>query len=380
MQFNQIIGHADTKQLLINSVRNRHVAHAQLFMGSEGGANLPLALAYATYLNCEDKLETDSCGVCSSCSKINKLVHPDMHFIMPVVNTPKKEALSQNFLPEWREFLLENTYRSLNDWLQFIGAENKQGNITKEEARGLLRLVSLKAFEAEFKVVLIWLPELLNQTSANALLKLLEEPPAKTIFLLVSNAPDKLLATILSRTQLVNVRAFSPEETMQYLQENFGTEQAHAAQVAQLAEGNLRLAGQLAQEMTSDYFQFFTDWMRLSYSGKAIAEIQGRKLELMKMSEEFQKFGRENQKMFLQYALSVVRRVMLFGVNPELAGFIPPAELNFVSGFSKVIHPNNVDLLSKELNDAHYHIERNANPKMVFVDVSLALANYLKMK
>lgn len=380
MQFNEIIGHADTKQLLINSVRNQHVAHAQLFMGGEGSANLALALAYATYLNCENQQETDSCGSCASCSKINKLVHPDMHFIMPVVNTPKKEALSQNFLPEWREFLLENPYRSLNDWLQFIGAENKQGNISKEEARGLLKLVSLKAFEATFKIVLIWQPELLHATAANALLKLLEEPPGQTIFLLVSNSPEKLLATILSRTQLVNVRAFSPEETMAYVTEKCGVDETKAAQVAQLSEGNLRLAAQLCQEMTSDYFQFFTDWMRLSYSGRAIYDYQGRKLELLKMSEEFQKFGRENQKIFLQYAISVVRRVMLYGVDPQLAGFIPPAEVSFVKGFSTVIHPNNVDLLSTELNDAHYHIERNANPKITFVDVSLSLAKYLKMK
>ena len=372
MQFNQIIGHAETKQVLINSVRNRHVAHAQLFMGSEGGANLALALAYATFLNCENKQETDSCGQCSSCSKMNKLVHPDMQFIMPVVNTPKKEALSVNFLPEWREFLLENPYQSLNDWLQFIGAENKQGNISKDEAKGLLRLVSLKAFEAEFKIVLIWLPELLNLTSANALLKLLEEPPPQTIFLLVSNSPEKLLATILSRTQLVKVRAFSPEETMQYLKENFGTEEQKAAQIAQLAEGNLRLAGQLSQEMTSDYFSFFVDWMRLCFSEKFAPVI--------KMSEDFQKLGRENQKNFLQYALSVIRRVMLYGVDPALAGFVPPAEIDFVSKFSKVIQPQNVDLLSNELNQAHYHIERNANPKMVFVDVSLQLAKFLKMK
>ena len=372
MQFNQIIGHADTKQVLINSVRNKHVAHAQLFMGTEGGANLALALAYATYLNCENKQETDSCGACSSCSKINKLVHPDMHFIMPVVSTPKKEALSQNFLPEWREFLLENPYRSLNDWLQFIGAENKQGNITKEEARGLLRLVSLKAFEADFKIVLIWLPELLNPTSANALLKLLEEPPAQTIFLLVSNSPEKLLATILSRTQLVNVRAFTPEETMQYVRENFGADEAKAAQVAQLSEGNLRLAGQLCTEMTSDYFEFFVNWMRLCFSEKLAT--------IIKLSEDFQKLGRENQKNFLQYALSVIRRVMLYGVDPALVGFVPPAEADFVSKFSKVIHANNVALLTNELNQAHYHIERNANPKMVFVDVSLALAKYLKMK
>src|SRR5690606_30494041 len=266
----------------------------------------------------------------------------------------------------------ENPYRSLNDWLQFIGAENKQGNITKEEARGLLRLVSLKAFEAEFKIVLIWMPELLNPTSANALLKLLEEPPSQTIFLLVSNSPEKLLATILSRTQLVNIRAFSPEETMQYVTENFGADEAKAAQVAQLSEGNLRLAGLLCTEMTSDYFDFFVNWMRLCFSEKLAT--------IIKLSEEFQKLGRENQKNFLLYALSVIRRVMLFGVGPNLVGFVPPAEADFVKNFSRVIHANNVALLTNELNQAHYHIERNANPKMVFVDVSLALAKYLKMK
>jgi DNA polymerase-3 subunit delta' len=157
-------------------------------------------------------------------------------------------------------------------------------------------------------------------------------------------------------------------------------DETKAAQVAQLSEGNLRVAGQLCQEMTSDYFEFFTDWMRLSYSGKAIYDYQGKKYELLKMSEEFQKMGRENQKNFLQYGLSIIRRVMLFGVDPQLSGFIPPGEIAFVKGFSKVIHPNNVDLLSNELNQAHYHIERNANPKMVFVDVSLALAKYLKIK
>jgi DNA polymerase-3 subunit delta' len=372
VQFNQIIGHTDTKQLLINSVRNKHVAHAQLFMGGEGSANLALALAYATFLNCENKQESDSCGTCSSCVKVNKLVHPDMHFIMPVVTTPKKEALSQNYLPEWREFLLDNPYQSLNDWLQFIGAENKQGNISKEESRGLLRLVSLKAFEAEFKVVLIWLPELLHAAAANALLKLLEEPPPQTIFLLVSNSPEKLLATILSRTQLVNIRAFSPEETIEYVKTQYGADEAKAMQVAQLSEGNLRLAGQLCQEMTSDYFEFFVGWMRLCFSEKLAT--------IIKMSEDFQKLGRENQKNFLQYALSVIRRVMLYGVDPALVGFVPPAEADFVQKFSKVIHANNVALLSNQLNQAHYYIERNANPKMVFVDLSLQLAKFLKVK
>lgn len=372
MQFSRILGHSETKQLLTNSVKNRHIAHAQLFTGPEGSANLALALAYATYINCENKQETDSCGVCSSCSKMNKLVHPDVNFMIPVVKIEKTEALSQNYLPQWREFLLENPYQTLNDWMQFIGAENKQGNISKEESRALIRIVSLKAFEGEFKIILLWLPELLHPAAANALLKLLEEPPAATVFLLVSNAPEKLMATILSRTQKVVVRPFLPEETIQYLQENFETEPDKAARIAQLADGNIRLAGQLNQEMTGDYFTFFVDWMRLCFTGKFAT--------IVKMSEDFQKLGRENQKNFLQYTLSVIRRVMLFGVDPELVGFVPEAETGFVQNFSKVIVPNNIGLISEELNQAHYHIERNANPKMLFVDISLKIARYLKVK
>jgi DNA polymerase-3 subunit delta' len=293
-----------------------------------------------------------------------------MNFVMPVTSAKSKEALSQNFLADWRAFLLENPYQTLNDWMQYIGAENKQGNISKEESRQLIRFASLKAFEAEFKVILVWLPELMHATASNALLKLLEEPPAKTIFLLVAHASDKLLATILSRTQKVNVRAFSEEEVVGYLQEQLQVAAPAAYQIANLAEGSLQAARKLSREMTSDYFAFFVQWMRHCFSYK-FGEIVG-------MSEDFQKLGRENQKALLQYSLNSLRRVMLFGVDQQLVPFIPPAELDFVRNFSKLIHPANVSPLSEELNKAHYHIERNANPKIVFVDSSLRIAQYLK--
>lgn len=373
MFFSQIPGQQEIKKLLVKSVQNQHVAHAQLFMGADGSANLALALAYATYLNCENKGATDACGVCASCVKMNKLVHPDMNFVMPVTTTKQvpKEALSQNFLPDWREFLLENPYQTLNDWMQFIGAENKQGNISKDESRQLVRFASLKAFEAEFKIILIWLPELMHSAAANALLKLLEEPPAKTIFLLVTNAADKLLATILSRTQKVPVRAFSDEEVINYLEAEWQVTTDLAHQIANLAEGNLQAARKLSQDLTSNYFDLFVKWMRNCYGYKFG--------EVVEMSDEFGKMGRENQKAFLHYALNNLRRVLLYGIDAQLIPFIPPAEVDFVRNFSKLIRPANAALLTEELGNAHYHIERNANPKIVFVDASLQIAKYLKM-
>ncbi|WP_242926786.1 ATP-binding protein [Pontibacter vulgaris] len=372
MQFSQIKGHQETKRLLTNSVLQNHVAHAQLFLGQEGSANLALALAYATYINCEDRQADDSCGTCGSCVKMNKLVHPDFNFVMPVTSTKSitKDVLSQKFLTEWRSFVLANPYQGLNEWMQFIGAENKQGNISKEESRQLVKLVSLKAFEGDYKIVLIWLPELMHPFAANALLKLLEEPPAKTLFLLVSQSAEKLLATITSRTQIVQVRAFTEEEIISYLEEKYNTEKTTAYQIAQLADGSLNAAAKLTSEISSDYFTLFLTWMRNCYTRKFN--------ELVDMSEDFQKLGRENQKNFLLYALNLFRKVTLYGVDASLITYLPPNELDFVQKFSKVITQDNAGQLAEELNQAHYHIERNANPKMVFVDSSIQIAGYLR--
>ncbi len=372
MHFSQIPGHQETKQLLLNSVQQNHVAHAQLFMGKEGSANLALALAYATYINCENKQPEDACGTCNSCAKMNKLVHPDFNFVMPVTATKNisKDVLSQKFLTDWREFVLANPYQGLNEWMQHIGAENKQGLISKEESRQLVKLVSLKAFEGDYKIVVIWLPELMHPTAANALLKLLEEPPAKTLFLLVSQSAEKLLATITSRTQFVQVRAFTDQEVMDYLQDNYRLDETAAYQITQLAEGSLNAASKLTSEISSDYFTFFTEWMRYCYSYKFA--------DVVDMGDRFQTLGRENQKNFLLYALNLFRKVTLFSVDASLISYLPPNELDFVQKFSKVITHANAGQLAEELNEAHYHIERNANPKMVFVDSSIQIAGYLR--
>ncbi|MBH8570753.1 hypothetical protein KB206_17805 [Microvirga sp. STS02] len=375
MTFADIPNQSAVKALLRQSVQRQHVAHAQLFRGQEGGAALALALAYAQFLNCEARAADadDSCGHCPACTKIAKLAHPDLNFIMPVTTTKTvaKDAVSSKFMAEWRAFVLDNPYQGLNDWMQHIGAENKQGNISKDEAVQILKLVSLKAFEARFKIVIVWLPELMHPAAANAVLKLLEEPPPATIFLLVSHAPEQLLPTIISRVQPVVVRPFSEDDLTAYLRDAYHVPEVKARQVAQLAEGSLGAAiASRDANADHDYFEFFAKWMRQCYSQKAA--------DIIKQSEEFQKLGRENQKELLSYSLGLLRKVLLFGIDPKFVPHLANGEQQFVTGFAKFVTSRNADLLTKELTDAHYHIERNANAKMVFVDSSLRLGGFLK--
>ncbi|MBF9141410.1 DNA polymerase III subunit [Hymenobacter properus] len=376
MLFQDIPNQTAVKALLRQSVARQHVAHAQLFRGQEGGAALALALAYAQFLNCEERAPDaqDSCGHCPACTKMAKLAHPDLNFIMPVTTTKTvtKDAVSSKFMGEWRSFVLDNPYQGLNDWMQHIGAENKQGNISKDEAVQILKLVSLKAFEARFKIVIIWLPELMHPAAANAVLKLLEEPPPATIFLLVSHAPEQLLPTIISRVQPVVVRPFSEDDITDFLRDAYQVPEAKARQVAQLAEGSLGAAiASRDANADHDYFEFFAKWMRQCYSQKAA--------DILKQSDEFQKLGRENQKELLSYSLGLLRKVLLFGIDPKFVPHLASGEQQFVTGFAKFVTPRNADLLTKELTDAHYHIERNANAKMVFVDSSLRLGGFLKI-
>ena len=378
MTFSSIPNQSAVKALLRQSVQRQHVAHAQLFRGQEGGAALALALAYAQFLNCEGRAPDaeDSCGRCPACTKTAKLAHPDLNFIMPVTTTKTvaKDAVSSKFMAEWRAFVLANPYQGLNDWMQHIGAENKQGNISKDEAVQILKLVSLKAFEARFKIVILWLPELMHPAAANAVLKLLEEPPPATIFLLVSHAPEQLLPTIISRVQPVVVRPFSEDDITAYLRDQYQIPEVKARQVAQLADGSLGAAiASRDANADHDYFEFFSTWMRLCFSyGSKAADI-------LKKSEEFQKLGRENQKELLSYSLGLVRKVLLFGIDPKFVPHLANGEQQFVTGFAKFVTPRNADLLTKELTDAHYHIERNANAKMVFVDSSLRLGSFLRI-
>jgi DNA polymerase III subunit delta' len=370
MLFRDIIGHNETKQTLIRSVQQNHVAHAQLFDGPVGGAGLALALAFGTYINCEDKQPDDACGRCSSCAKMSKLAHPDFYHIFPVANTTKiKGNTSENFMALWRKFVIEHPYRTLSDWLNFIEADNKQGNISAEEARNIVKKLSLKAFEGEYKIMLLWLPEILNNTSANALLKILEEPPEKTLFLLVSNNSDRLLTTIISRTQRVSVRSFTDDETVQYLQ-NQDIDQKRSKQIAYFAEGDFSAALKMTTETDDNRHTWFAEWMRSAYKPDLV--------RLVKLADEFDAFTKDKQKGIFEYSLGLFRDLFLWQNGAESLLRLEDDELRFVQNFGKIVKPQALEILVHEINDGYYHIERNARAKVLFLDISLSAARVLR--
>jgi DNA polymerase III subunit delta' len=368
MLFSEIPGLADLKQTLIQSVQNGHVAHAQLWAGNEGSANLGLALAYAQYLNCESPGEQDACGTCAACFKNRKLIHPDLHFVFPVTTTQKiaKDASSQKFLPDWRQFLLRQPYAGLSDWLEAIEAENKQPNIAAEEARQVLQTLSLKAFEGKYKVMLIWLPERLHPTAANVLLKVLEEPPPQTVFLLVSQCPDDMLPTILSRTQLLRIPDFSEEDIEKFLREKQNTEPEKARKISFLADGNLQLALKLLHDTPDEALAIFRQWMRHCYGYKAA--------ELLDFAEGFQKMSKDEQKSLLEYGLQIFRDCLLLLTGETALVRLPDARLKFATDFTKMMSLEKIQFFYTAFNESVFHLERNASPKIVAFDLSLQVS------
>ncbi|RRB04861.1 DNA polymerase III subunit [Larkinella rosea] len=378
MQFSEIIGHDDTKRALTRAVQTNHLAHAQLFDGPPGSANLALALAFATFINCENRQEladglADSCGKCPSCTKMNRLVHPDMSVVFPVAGS---KVTSETFMADWRKFVGQHPYRVLDEWLAAISI--KQGNIPVEEARELVGKLSLKAYEGEYKIVLIWCAENLHTATANALLKLLEEPPARTLFLVVTNQADKLLITILSRTQRVAVRAFTDEEVTTHLRQHLNVPEKRARQLAYLADGNLSEAIRMSEEEPeknegepgADRHGWFAEWMRFCYRQDLIA--------LVKQADQFDALGKEKQRGLLDYSLSLCRDLILWkhGVNELLR--LPDEERTFVENFGKVLEPEHLESMVGQLNEAVFHIERNVRAKMVMMDLSLQFSSLIR--
>ncbi|NIJ55239.1 DNA polymerase III subunit [Dyadobacter arcticus] len=372
MLFKDIPGLDHIKDTLKRSVQQSHLAHALLFDYPTGGGGLALALAFATYINCENRRDDDACGVCASCSKMAKLIHPDLHFIFPVATSKKIDGkTSEAFLPLWRSFVLESPYRVLPDWLDHIGAENKQGNISVEEARGILKKLSVKSYEGEYKILLIWKPDIMNASSSNAILKILEEPPEKTLFLLVSDQSDKLLTTIISRTQRVTVSAFLDKDVRHFLNEH-QVSVSTASQIAYLSDGNLSEALKLVHETEGDRSGWFAAWMRSCYK----YDIS----HLVKLADNYDVMSKEKQKGVLEYALRLFRDMLVWSNGAGELLRVPDEELTFVQNFSKTVNFDAMEKMVEEVNVACYHIERNVRAKMVFLDLSLTFGLFFQRK
>lgn len=378
MLFSKIIGHDIVKKHLIHTANDGRISHAQLFLGKEGSGNLAMAIAYAQFISCTNKQSDDSCGECSSCIKYNNLVHPDLHFIFPVATSPtvKKDPVSKNYMEQWREMNVASIYFSLAEWQEKIDTGNKRLLISKNESAEILKVLSLKTYESEFKVVIVWYPERFNIASANKLLKAIEEPPEKTLFLLVAQDPEQIISTILSRTQLVKVGRIEEGELQNSLQQEFQINENQAKEIAHLSEGNYIAAKKLIEhsEVEELYLNQFKKWMRSAFVGDVLG--------LVEWTEEIASpaFGREKQGQFLKYCLRIFRESLMQNYGDQSLERSGESAAQFLQKFAPYIHGANCIETIELFNDAIYHIERNANPKILFLDISLKLTKLLRVK
>jgi DNA polymerase III subunit delta' len=369
MQFAAVQGYTSIKRRLIHIVQTHQVPHAQLFWGPEGNASLPLALAFITYLYCHNRLKNDACGQCASCRKVQKLAHPDVKFVFPTSATKQitgKDVVSTNFLTTWRSFLHKYPYGHASDWSYYLNSENKQLSIAKEEARGIIQAISLKAFEGAYKVVLIWLPEYLHISAANALLKVIEEPPPHTLFLLVSVHPDRVLGTIRSRTQQIHIPAFTDKALSGMLAQQHTLPQEQLAAITLLADGNLNKALKLVEDITGGYFDYFKNWMRLCY----IHDMT----QLVAQATYFQEMSKEGQRNFLSYSLHMLREALVLYFAQTGLTRATDAEQSFTCKLRQTLTHQQIKTWITWLNQAHDCIERHVNPKILYLDLSLRIA------
>jgi DNA polymerase III subunit delta' len=367
MKWQEVIGQNSAKELLRSMVDNNRAPHALLLLGNEGVGTLPLALAYVQYLICENRIENDACGTCKACTKAAKYVHPDVHYSYPTVGTNK---IATDFIQEWRTALLQNPYLSNNQWLsQISGGENKQGNITKEECVSIVKKLSLKPFESPFKILVMWLPEYLGK-EGNRLLKLVEEPPENTIFVLIAENQEAILNTILSRCQLVKLPPLQKDDIVDSLinRKALAPEQAEA--IAQLADGNFSEALVLAQYNENDNALLFLEWMRKCYQGNGVDMIQ--------WAEKIATTSREAQKYFLRYGLHFFRELLQFKLMPTVAIRLQNKELQTAHKMSEVIQIEQIEPITTLFSEAIVAIERNGNGKLIFADISIRLNKILR--
>ena len=382
MQFKDVYGYEDLKRGLIQSVNENRVSHAQLFFGAEGSAKLALALAYAQYVSCQNRGESDSCGVCPSCRKYSHLMHPDLHFIYPVATTKEvdKKPKSSDFIAAWRDLVTKTgAIFSIQDWYNAAGiTENKQAIINTDDAGEVIRTLSYKSYESEYKVLIMYLVEKMNVQSANTLLKVLEEPPAKTLFILVTEDPDQVLGTILSRTQLIKIPRYSDLELKSFLIDKYKVSTEQAEELVVQCEGNIAQALSLIDGVGQrrQIGSNFIDWLRECYVS-GVQKKTGNYPKHVQRASEFAKSGRENQKFFLMVGLNLIRNVMQQHVgNPNLVK-LTGDEYVFSEKFKVFVHPSNAIAFYDLFQEAIYHLERNANASLLFLDLTFKVESLL---
>jgi DNA polymerase-3 subunit delta' len=375
MNFSQIPGQKEIKGKLLRSVKEERVSHAQLFAGPEGCGSMALALAYARYISCENPTDDDSCGNCKSCVKYEKLIHPDLHFVFPVIKGKKAtDPVSDNYIEEWREFVKRAPYFTLNNWMDFIDVGNAQGMIFASEASEIIKKLSLKTFESDFKIMIIWLPEKMHQATANKLLKMIEEPPEKTLFLLVSEEPDKVIPTILSRCQLVKVPSFNSRDIEKYLINRFNLALDKAADISRVSNGNITRAIELCENEDSSLanLERFKSLMRFAWKRDVIS--------LINWSEEIASTGREAQKNFISFSLRLLRENLMLSLDQlkNRLVYLTGNEADFSVKFHPSINQSNIYPLNEELNLVYSHIESNGNAKIIFLDLALKVTRLIR--
>jgi len=376
--FSDIIAQKDIKDQLVQLVHHNRLSHALLFLGKEGSGALSLALAFSQYIVCSSPTESDACGVCAGCTKAAKLIHPDIHYSFPVIpSKPGDKPISSDYIKEWREFILLHPYGNSYDWLQFIAADNKQGNITSRECEDISRKLNLKSFEGKYKILIMWMPELLGK-EGNKLLKLIEEPPTDTLLILVAEDENGILPTILSRTQLVKVQPLENIDIEKALISRAEEKPEKARQIAAVAEGNYREALLLLQHAEEDWLGLLRDWLNAIMKTGPSAQV--------KWIDEMSKLGREKQKQFLRYFIHILEQAIRINVIEDKIGLeggisihnIPERELDLASRLNKITSLAAQEAIIHELDKACYYIERNAHPKMLFHALSIRLYHIIK--
>ena len=375
MYFKDIIGQEEVKSHLRHSAQTGVVPHAQLFVEKGGTGAFALALAYARYLNCTDRTATDACGHCSSCLKYNELSHLDLHFVFPMVrNKEKKKMVCDDYLSEWRSFLSKNTYFGLNDWLDYLGVGNSQAIIYAEESNQIIRKMSLKVFEAKYRILLVWLPEKMQPACANKLLKFVEEPPANTVILMISEDPGSILGTILSRVQQINVPPILPADLEQFLQAELQLSSDDAKSISHLAEGNYLKA--IEAVSTNEDNLYFLEQFKTIMRNSWARNVKGMK----EQAEELAALGREKQKHFLSYCQRLIRENYIYRFRDPSLNYMNRDESAFSVRFSPFVNEANVIDLMSELSRAEADITQNVNAKMVFFDLALKITVLIKKR